>query len=238
MISSKAKYVRQSRCFKSANVRSGLLGLAANSNFSPQRRRDAEKSGLLPGRSTPKPSEDRPQHLCASAVRTSGPGSAERSDFSPQRHGDAEKSGLLLERSTQKSSEDRPQRLCASAVKTSGPRSAATCGFDFRDVDFLHFHHRGKSALGFRAARGHRAGEGAGRDLPGQSPAILAPAAGAFLATIANDGIPVAIGLLLGVSGDLKGKGLAVCKLRSAIQAETGNAQDGKFHREHVARFA
>src|SRR4051812_3671151 len=50
--------------------------------------------------------------------------------------------------------------------------SPTTRGFDFGDVDFLHLHHRIKRALGLRAARGHRAGQNARSNLPGQSPAI------------------------------------------------------------------
>src|SRR5580765_5904719 len=96
-----------------------------------------------------------------------------------------------------------------SCVYSSSP---ATRCFHFRDVDFLHFHHRSKSALGLRSACGHRAGEGAWGDLPGQSPAILAPAAGAFLAAVTDDRVAVAVGFLLSVGRDLKGEGLAVRK--------------------------
>ena len=35
------------------------------------------------------------------------------------------------------------------------------------------------------------------RDLPGKAPAILAPAAHAFLAAVADDGVPVTVGLFL-----------------------------------------
>ena len=41
-------------------------------------------------------------------------------------------------------------------------------------------------------------------DLPGNPPAILAPAAGTLLTAIANDGVPVAVRLLLVVGGDLE----------------------------------
>jgi hypothetical protein len=41
------------------------------------------------------------------------------------------------------------------------------------------------------------------RDLPGDAPFILAPAARALLATIANDCVPVPVGFLLVVGGDL-----------------------------------
>ena len=44
------------------------------------------------------------------------------------------------------------------------------------DVDFAHYHHGFEDALGF-------GGEGAGGDLPGEAPAVLAPAAGANATT-------------------------------------------------------
>src|SRR5690606_7028940 len=104
-------------------------------------------------------------------------------------------------------------------------------------IDFSHFHHRCKGALGLRAAGGHRASEGARRDLPRQTPAILAPAAGALLPTIADDRVPVAVRLLLRIGRDLERKGLALWKNRAAIQAETRNAKDGKLYCEHLPLF-
>jgi tripartite-type tricarboxylate transporter receptor subunit TctC len=45
----------------------------------------------------------------------------------------------------------------------------------------FHVHHRIERALCFRAAGRHRVGQHARRDLPGDAPFVLAPAAGAFL---------------------------------------------------------
>src|SRR5688500_16777797 len=86
--------------------------------------------------------------------------------------------------------------------------------FDCRDVDLLHRHHCLEGTLGFITTGGKRIGEDARGDLPGQAPAILAPAALTFLAAIADDRVPVAIGLFLIVRCDLEGKGFAVLELR------------------------
>ena len=123
-------------------------------------------------------------------------------------------------------------------VRLAKPGSPAPRGFDFGDVDFPHFHHRRKNALGLGAAGVERIGQSAGRDLPRQAPAILAPAAGAFLPAVADDRVPVAIRFLLRIGRDEEGKRLAVPEFRPAIQPETGNAEDGELHREHIALFA
>src|SRR6185436_4563222 len=102
-------------------------------------------------------------------------------------------------------------------------------------VDLFHGHHGLKRSLRLVAARRHRVGEYARRDLPGQAPAILAPTALAFLAAVADDRVPVAVGLCLIVRRDLKGKRLGVLERRAAVEAETGNAQDGEIDRQDVA---
>jgi len=48
----------------------------------------------------------------------------------------------------------------------------------------------------------------------------------------------IAVGLLLIVSGDLEREGFAMLDRRPAIEAETGNAGDGEFDHQHVARLA
>jgi hypothetical protein len=53
-----------------------------------------------------------------------------------------------------------------------------------------------------------RLGEHARSDLPGEAPAVPAPPALTFLATIADDRVPVAVRLFLIVRCDLEGKGL------------------------------
>jgi hypothetical protein len=45
-------------------------------------------------------------------------------------------------------------------------------------------------------------------------------------AAIADDRVPVAVGLLLGVGGDLEREGLALLEGRAAVETETGNAGD------------
>lgn len=72
------------------------------------------------------------------------------------------------------------------------------------DVDFLHAHHGIECPLCFVAAGSHRFRQRARGDLPGNAPLVLAPAARTFLASIAHDGVPEAVGLLLIIGGDLE----------------------------------
>src|SRR6476660_1544821 len=71
-------------------------------------------------------------------------------------------------------------------------------------VDLLHLHHGVESALRLGAACSDGLGQHARRDLPVDAPPVLAPAAGAFLAAIADDGVPAAIGFLLGLGCNLE----------------------------------
>jgi hypothetical protein len=59
-----------------------------------------------------------------------------------------------------------------------------------------------------------------------------------FRAAIADDRVPVTVRLFLSVRRDLEGKGLAVLERRAAVEAETGNAQNGELHRQFIARLA
>src|SRR5205085_7218474 len=69
---------------------------------------------------------------------------------------------------------------------------------DGRDVDLLHRHHRLERPFGRRLVRvGVGLEQDARRDLPGEAPAVLAPAAHAFLAARLGDRVPVAVGFLL-----------------------------------------
>src|SRR4051812_49161494 len=72
------------------------------------------------------------------------------------------------------------------------------------------------------------------RDLPRQAPPVLAPAAGALLAAVADDRAPEAVGLRLVVGRDLEGERLAVPERRPAVEAEAGDAHDGELDRQHV----
>src|SRR5512141_1850393 len=113
--------------------------------------------------------------------------------------------------------------------------SAAPRRLDRGDVDLLHRHHRVEGAFGLSAAGRKRVGQRARGDLPGESPAVLAPTARAFLPAVADDRIPVAVRLRLIVRCDLEGKGLAVLEYRAAVETEAGNAQHGEFHRQYIA---
>src|SRR3712207_2703858 len=116
--------------------------------------------------------------------------------------------------------------------------STAPRRLDRSDVDFLHGHHGVERALRFVAAGRQRACQYPWSDLPGNPPPVLAPTARALLADIAADGIPVGVGLLLIVRGGLEQEGFGVLEIGNPVQAETRDARDGEFDRQHVALFA
>src|SRR4030081_2342833 len=116
--------------------------------------------------------------------------------------------------------------------------SAAPRRFDRGDVDFLHAHHGIECALCFIAAGGHRLCQHARRDLPGDAPLVLAPATRTLLACIADNGVPVAVGLLLIVGGDLKRESFVMLERGTAVKANTGDAGHCEFYRQHVALLA
>jgi hypothetical protein len=103
----------------------------------------------------------------------------------------------------------------------------------------VHGHHRGERPAGGRGIGiSDRFGECDRRDLPGEAPAVLAPAAGAFLAAIAHDRVPVAIRFSLVGGGHLKRERLALPEGRPAVEPEAGNPQHGEAHGEHIALLA
>src|SRR5262249_14468559 len=116
--------------------------------------------------------------------------------------------------------------------------SASPRCLDSGDVNFLHRHHRLEGTLCLTATSGKRLGERARSDLPGEAPTVLAPTALAFLAAIADDRVPVAVRLFLILRRDLEGKRLAMRERRAAVETETGNAQNGELHRQHIALLA
>src|SRR5688572_22378389 len=119
-------------------------------------------------------------------------------------------------------------------VSTSAPPRRLDGG----DVDLLHRHHRLEGTRCLTSTSRKRLGQRARGDLPGEAPAVLAPTALTFLAAIADDAVPVAVRLVLIVRRDLEGKGLAVLELRAAVETQTGNAQNGELHRQHIALLA
>src|SRR5262249_42198519 len=101
----------------------------------------------------------------------------------------------------------------AAAVSSTKPRflgltSTAAGRLDCCDVDLLHLHHRIERALGGSGIGiGDRFRQGDRRNLPGQSPFVLAPAARALLAAVAHDRVPVPIRFRLVRRCDLKREG-------------------------------
>src|SRR6476659_957504 len=99
--------------------------------------------------------------------------------------------------------------------------SAAARRLDCSDVNFSHCHHRIKRALSFIATGRHCVGQHTRRNLPRHAPFIFAPAAGALLAAIADDGVPIAVGLSLIVSGNLEREGFVMFERGTAVDADT-----------------
>src|SRR5262249_18406601 len=104
--------------------------------------------------------------------------------------------------------------------------------------DLFHAHHRIEGALCLAAAGSERLRQRARRDLPRDAPFVFAPAARAFLAAIADDGVPIAVGLFLIVGGDLEREGFVMFERGTAVEAETRNAGNREFDGDHITRLA
>ena len=76
--------------------------------------------------------------------------------------------------------------------------------------------------------------QGDRRNLPGQAPFVLAPAARTLLAAALDDRVPVAIRFGLVSGCDLKRERFAVFEHRSAVKPEARNAHHGKLDGQHV----
>src|SRR3954447_7673551 len=113
---------------------------------------------------------------------------------------------------------------------------SALRSLDPGDVDLAHRHHRLERSPGCGLV-GIAVGpqQGAGRDLPRKAPAILAPVASAFLPAIADDGVPITVGLFLVVGHDHKADRLIGLEIGSAIQADERPAEYGELDREFGA---
>src|SRR5262245_3322042 len=115
--------------------------------------------------------------------------------------------------------------------------SAAPGRRDRGDVDLFHPHHRLECALCFIATSGERLGQYARRDLPGNAPLCFSPATFAFLPAIADDGVPVAVGLVLIVGGDLEREGFIMFERGTAVEADTRNTGNREFDDQHITRL-
>jgi hypothetical protein len=60
----------------------------------------------------------------------------------------------------------------------------------------------------------------------------------ALLSAAADNGIPVPVGLLLIIGGDLERERFVMLDREASVEAGTGNARNCKFDRQHVALFA
>src|SRR3954469_20865973 len=105
--------------------------------------------------------------------------------------------------------------------------------FDRRDVDLFHRHHRLERALGRRLVRvGRRLEENARRDLPREAPSVLAPAARAFLAAVADAGVPIAVVLFLVFGQDHEADRFVGLEDRAAVEADEGPAEERELDSE------
>ncbi len=116
--------------------------------------------------------------------------------------------------------------------------SPLPCLLNRRHVDLPHRHHGFERAAAFITADGQRFGQHARRDLPVDAPLVLAPAAFALAAAVADDGIPVAVGLGLVLGRNLERKRLAVLERRAAVKSDARDAYNREVDDDHVARLA
>src|SRR5258707_365219 len=68
-------------------------------------------------------------------------------------------------------------------------------------------------------------------------PFFFAPTAGSLLAAIADDGVPIAVGLSLIVSGDLEREGFVMFERGTAVEADTRDTGNIEFDYKHISLF-
>jgi hypothetical protein len=104
-------------------------------------------------------------------------------------------------------------------------------GLDRGDVDFFHLHHCIHRAPGGGAIRVRRRRDQRARgDLPGISPAVFAPTTHAFLATVANDGVPQTVRLRLVFGENHKADRFIGDKHRPAVESHEVAAADRELN--------
>src|ERR1700681_8756 len=133
---------------------------------------------------------------------------------------------------------DNNRQRCQWRPSWTPRSSAAPRRLDYGDVDLRHAHHRVKRALCFIAAGRQRLGQHTRRDLPRHAPLVFAPAARALLAAIADDSVPIAVGLGLIVSGDLEREGFAMFERGTAVEGDTRDAGNFEFDCQHISLLA
>lgn len=114
-------------------------------------------------------------------------------------------------------------------------RLIGACGLDRGDVDLPHRHHRVHRTLGCNAIRVRRRRQQRARsDLPRKTPAVLAPTAHAFLAAVADDSVPQAVGLGLILGEDNEADRFVGDELRTAIEAQKIAPANGELNEEFL----
>jgi hypothetical protein len=114
--------------------------------------------------------------------------------------------------------------------------SATTRRLDRGDVDLFHLHHCIERSLGGSSVGiGDRLCQCQRRDLPRQSPFVLAPAAVTLLSTIADDRILIAIRFGLVSGCDLKRERLVMLERRPSVETEARNAHYGEQNGQHIS---
>ena len=107
------------------------------------------------------------------------------------------------------------------------------------DVDLPHRHHRRERASGlFAVGRGGELHQSPRSDLPADAPAILAPAAIALLAAVADNGVPIAVGLFLALGQHHEADGLVRRKGRATVETQEGSPEHGELHGQFIAFLA
>ena len=131
-------------------------------------------------------------------------------------------------------------RSVVCGMLLSGRRLLATNRrFDHGDVDLLHRHHGIEGPLGGGAVgAGVGPGQRDGGNLPGDAPLVLAPAALDFLAAVADDRLPVAVGLGLVLGGHLERERLVVLDAGPTVKPQAGNAHHGELNGQDITLLA
>lgn len=75
-------------------------------------------------------------------------------------------------------------------------------------------------------------------DKDAEAPSCLCTNRTRFPAAITDDGVPVAVGHLLIIGGDLKREGFVVLECGTAIQAHPGDAGDREIDCQNIAHLA
>jgi hypothetical protein len=133
---------------------------------------------------------------------------------------------------------DRP-RVTSRQPRALGALAPVARRDDRRHVDFRHRQHGREHTLPCCGVWSrHRVRQDPRGDLPGNAPAVLAPAAAAFRAAISSQRIPISISFRLARRRHLEGKGFRVLEGWPSIEADAGDAQHREGHDKRVPLFS